>query len=161
MIYTLCLTGIQRESVIKNKNVILGGGSSFMDFNSKEKNMEEEKTLDFFDAYSNLATALQGKKGQDIVMIDVRSLSTISDVFLIATATSTINMRTLLETAIEALDQQGWPYRIEGENSTRWNLVDAGHVVIHIFSKEARDYYRLERLWGDAPCKWIPNSEMD
>lgn len=127
---------------------------------SKGKNMEEAKTLELFDVYSDLVVALQGKKGQDIVMIDIRSLSAISDVFLIATATSTINMRTLLETATEVLDQQGWSYRIEGENSTRWNLIDAGHVVIHIFSKEARDYYRLERLWGDAPCKWIPNSEL-
>lgn len=95
--------------------------------------------------------ALQAKHGQDIDLIDLRGIPGFTDAFIIVTARSEINARTLREAAEEALDAMGLAYKVEGETSSRWCLIDVGHFVVHIFSRSGREFYNLERLWGDAP----------
>ncbi len=104
---------------------------------------------------SSVAEALRDKHAQDILEIDVREFSGVADFFLLATALSEVNLQTLTETAVEAFDRSGLPVRVEGELSKRWRLVDCGGVVVHLFSREGRDYYRLERLFEDLPIRRI------
>lgn len=101
--------------------------------------------------YMPIVEALQAKHGGDIDLIDLSGISGFADAFVIATARSEINARTLREAAEEALDSMGLAYKVEGETSSRWCLIDAGHIVVHIFSRNGREFYNLERLWGDAP----------
>ncbi len=101
--------------------------------------------------YMPIIEALRGKHGFDIDFIDLRTVSGFADAFIIATARSEINARTLRDAAEEAMDAMGLRYKVEGENSARWSLIDAGDVIVHIFSREGREFYKLERLWGDAP----------
>ena len=104
-----------------------------------------------YEEYLPIVEVLQAKHAIDIDFIDLRDISGFADAFIIATARSEINARTLRDSAEEALDSMGLSYKVEGEASSRWALIDAGHVVIHIFSREGREFYNLERLWGDAP----------
>ena len=101
--------------------------------------------------YMPIIEALQAKHGQDIDLIDLSEISGFADAFVVATARSEINARTLREAAEEALDSMGLAYKVEGEMSSRWSLIDAGHIIVHIFSRNGREFYNLERLWGDAP----------
>ena len=103
--------------------------------------------------------ALRGKHAIDVAFIDLRTVSGFADAFIIATARSDINARTLLDTVTGKLDEAGTGYKVEGAESARWKLVDAGDAVIHIFSKLGREFYKLERLWGDAPTMTFEDSD--
>ncbi|MDR3322060.1 MAG: ribosome silencing factor [Synergistaceae bacterium] len=109
--------------------------------------------------YEPIIEALLAKHGLEIDFIDLRGISGFADAFIIATARSDINARTLRDAAEDALDSMGLSYKVEGESSSKWSLVDAGHVIVHIFSREGREFYRLERLWGDAPSKRFEDEE--
>lgn len=98
------------------------------------------------------ARALDDKKGEDILILDVSGLLVVTDVFLLASGTSTRHVRGLMddtEFAVRELDRR--PIRREGAEYGEWVLLDYGDVVIHVFEKETRSYYDLERLWADAP----------
>jgi ribosome-associated protein len=103
------------------------------------------------------ADAIFEKKGSDIVLLDVEKAFFLSDVFVIATGSSRINVQALADNVEERLlETHGVkPLRIEGRNEGEWVLVDYGDIVVHLFQAEPRDFYSLERLWGDAPViKW-------
>jgi len=99
------------------------------------------------------ATAADSKKATDIVLLDLVGLSDVCDYFLICTAA---NAR-LLDSVIEEIEEKIKantginPLSHEGRAGASWVLLDYGSVVVHAFLPETRDYYRLERLWGDAP----------
>ncbi len=98
------------------------------------------------------AKAASDKKAEDIIILDVRKISSIADYFIICTAASTRQIKAVYENIDKAVSAAGEsPYHIEGTDSSQWVLVDCFDVVIHIFNEEARNYYSLERLWGDAP----------
>lgn len=91
------------------------------------------------------------KKALDIVALDVRGLSDVTDVYIIASATSRRHAQTIVDAVEEALRSAGEKgYHVEGYETARWTLIDAGDVIVSVFQEEARDYYQLERLWGDA-----------
>jgi len=100
--------------------------------------------------YEYVCEALADKRGLDIVGLDLGEIGTLSDVFIIVTGNSEAHMKTLVESAQEALERNGRAVRIEGENSSNWRLVDGGDVIIHVFSKKGRDFYKIEKLWADA-----------
>ena len=94
---------------------------------------------------------LQDKKGLDITLLDLRKLTDTSDYFLLTTGTSEQHVRSLASELREKLAESGEkPWHVEGVDSGRWILLDYVHFVVHIFRQEARDFYALERLWGDA-----------
>jgi ribosome-associated protein len=103
--------------------------------------------------------ALESKHGLDIVFFDLRGISGFADAFIVATARSEVNAQTLNDATTDALDSMGLSYKNEGSPGSKWRLIDAGHVVIHIFSREGREFYNLERLWGDAPSKRFESEE--
>jgi ribosome-associated protein len=113
--------------------------------------MPEEQNTRQTEEHAPVIDALRDKHALDLTLIDMRPVSGFADTFIIATARSDINAKALLDAATDALDIIGTPYKVEGEASARWRLVDAGNTIIHIFSKQGREFYKLERLWGDAP----------
>lgn len=98
------------------------------------------------------ARCLDEKKASDIVVLEVTALSSIADYFVIATAESKRQIKTCAEYIDEALSLKGiQSLRREGMTNLEWVLIDYGDIMVHIFDKESRLHYGLERLWGDAP----------
>jgi ribosome-associated protein len=103
------------------------------------------------------ADAIFDKNGTDIVLLDVEDAFFLSDVFVIATGSSRTNVQALADHVEERLaeSQDVKPLRVEGRNEGEWVLVDYGDIIVHIFQGAAREFYSLERLWGDAGrIKW-------
>ena len=91
------------------------------------------------------------KKAQDILALDLRGISIISDFFLIMTASNNRQAQAIAEhLAVESKKEDFAPERIEGYRDGRWVLLDYGAVIVHIFLENERQYYNLEKLWGDA-----------
>ena len=95
-----------------------------------------------------IANILYEKKAQNIVALNVKDLTVITDCMLIATGRSTIQVRTLADEVEEKLTEMGLdPIRKEGHQEGRWIVLDYGEVLVHIFHMEERDFYRLDKLW--------------
>ncbi len=113
------------------------------------RKVEPQGTLDF----AHLAIdAVENKKGSDIVLLDVRTLSSFTDYFLICNGDSDRQIKAISGGVQEALDKSGLR-RLghEGSAESGWVLLDYGDLMIHIFAPEQRDYYELEELWKEAP----------
>lgn len=94
--------------------------------------------------------AIDSKKGENIEVIGITDLTIIADYFVIATGTSSTQVKALAEEVEYKLDLLGVePHHIEGRN-TPWICLDYNSVVVHIFYKDQRDFYQLERLWEDG-----------
>lgn len=109
-------------------------------------------TPDAIAAARAAAAAIDDKKGEDIILLDLSGLLVVTDVFVVASGTSNRHVKSLVEDAEEALrglDRR--PLRREGVDHGEWVLLDYGDVVIHVFDRQTRAYYELERLWADAP----------
>jgi len=95
---------------------------------------------------------LQAKKAQDVVVLDVRELTSIADFFIICSGASHRQVAALASHLEEALKQQGWrPLGVEGSQEARWILLDCADVIVHIFYQPWREFYDLEGLWLEAP----------
>lgn len=104
------------------------------------------------DAARAAVAAIEDKKGIEPALLDVSGLLGVTDLFLIASGTSSRHVRTLVDEVEERLRALGRkPLRREGVEYGHWVLLDYGDLVVHIFDAENREYYDLERLWGDAP----------
>jgi ribosome-associated protein len=96
--------------------------------------------------------AIESRKGENIVVLDLRGLSDAADFFVIASGTSDAHVRGIADGVIGALEDAGHPaLHVEGLSTGRWVLLDFVDVVVHLFHPETRAFYRLERLWQDAP----------
>lgn len=117
--------------------------------------MEEGDRLDGRDQARERAEwvmqAAEDKQGEDVVVLDVRELTLVTDYFVLITGRSVIHVDTLAEAITEQLASRGVPLlHREGRHRAHWVLLDYGDVVVHILTPEERQYYNLERLWGDA-----------
>ena len=96
--------------------------------------------------------AIADKKGSDVVMLDVRPISILADYFVIGSGESERQIGAIVDEVITRAKTSGGTYlQVEGEATSGWVLVDCGSVIVHVFTPSQRDYYRLERLWSDAP----------
>jgi ribosome-associated protein len=93
-----------------------------------------------------LARLIYDKKGEEIIIFDLKELSPITDYFVIANGLSIIHIRTIAEYLME----NHRPDHVEGLDIGSWVLLDFFDVIIHLFLKDTREFYGLERLWGDA-----------
>jgi len=94
----------------------------------------------------------QAKKGEDILVLDLREVSTFTDVFVIMQGNSPRQNAALADAIARDLKAAGRrPLGVEGIAHGEWILMDFGDFIVHIFSKQARMHYALEKLWGDAP----------
>jgi ribosome-associated protein len=98
------------------------------------------------------AQAADDKRARDIDILDLRGLTIMTDYFVLASAETAVQVRAITEGIAEALTAHEVSYaRREGWDDARWVLLDYGDVVVHVFLQSEREYYDLERLWGDAP----------
>lgn len=106
-----------------------------------------EETLNLQKA---LVEALLDKRALDVVSMDVADVTPLADSFVLASGNSDVHMNALVNAVTDCLDQNHEAYKVEGAMSSQWTLIDAGNIVVHIFSVKAREYYKVERIWGDA-----------
>jgi len=98
-----------------------------------------------------VVTALDSKKAQDIKLLRTSDVTILADYFVICTAGSVTQLKTLSDELEKVLKENGeTPRRREGRRSGGWLLIDFACVVVHLFLKDSREFYTLERLWGDA-----------
>jgi ribosome-associated protein len=95
---------------------------------------------------------ISDKKGEDIVLMDLRDISVIADFFVIASANNERQINAVTEAVRQEVAKRVHvhPLHIEGTGQSGWVLIDYGDVIVHVFSPELRDYYDLEELWRDA-----------
>ena len=101
-------------------------------------------------SFSFLYESLAAKRGLNIVAMDLKGNATIADCFVLVSANSDVHMGTLRDAAVESLEKHGFSCAVEGRDSTQWCLIDAGEVVVHIFSVKGRSVYKLDSIWGDS-----------
>lgn len=102
------------------------------------------------------ARILRDKLADDVIVLDLRSQSPLSDWFVMATASSTVHAQALARSLAETLKAQGErAHHVEGDDQGEWILLDYLDVVVHIFLGEVRQFYGLERLWGDVPRQTV------
>lgn len=95
--------------------------------------------------------ALEDKKAEDIRVIDISGVSVLADYFIIATGTNTSQIQAMADEVEEKLGRAGHPMKqIEGYDHANWVLLDFGDIIVHIFDKENRLFYDLERIWRDG-----------
>ena len=95
--------------------------------------------------------ALSDKKGEDIKIIDITGISVLADYFIIANGNSDSQVNALVDNVEEELHIAGYPLRQrEGQASGSWVLLDFGDIIVHVFDKENRLFYDLERIWKDG-----------
>lgn len=104
-----------------------------------------------------LAELILEKKGDDLLMLDLRRASPVADYFLIVTAQSSLHAQAISDHITLKMKQAGMPpSHVEGYGPAQWILIDFLDVIVHIFRPEVRVFYGLERLWGDMPQKrWV------
>lgn len=117
-----------------------------------------KKSMDSKAMAIQIAEAASEKKATDIVLLDLREKSRVTDFFVICTGNSTPQVQAISQNIEEKLKESGQTVlRVEGYREGRWVLLDYGDVVVHVFRPDTREFYGLERLWGDAPRAEEPN----
>jgi ribosome-associated protein len=109
----------------------------------KPKSSKKERPL-----ATLVTTALDDLKGQQITVLDVRHLTSVTDTMVVASGRSDRHVRALADTVVETCAQAGVrPIGVEGQKSGEWVLVDLGDVVVHVMLPRVREFYNLEKLW--------------
>lgn len=98
------------------------------------------------------------KKAKDIFILDLRNLTSITDYFLICTGDVDLHVKAIVDEIKIKLKPETKPWHIEGYQHLKWVLMDYVDFVVHVFQKDTRNYYNLERLWADAPSEKIESS---
>jgi len=107
--------------------------------------------LNSWETAQQCAEAADSKKAFDIIILDLRKLTSIADYFVICSGGSTTQVSAVSEAIGQALAGSGiHPSHVEGQAESSWVLMDYGDVVVHVFDEQTRLYYSLEKLWGDA-----------
>ena len=116
--------------------------------------MEGRELADF------IAHLILEKKGYDVLILDLRGLTSITDYFVICSVDSDVQAKAVTEhIKDELLYQTIKPWHTEGQSTSNWILMDFVDVVVHIFHPETREFYGLERLWGDAKFTEIKDED--
>jgi ribosome-associated protein len=120
--------------------------------------MEVEQSKEVEPLLQVVIDALDDLKAVDMKVLDVRGKTSITDVMIVATGTSSRHVKSLTDNVIQQAKQAGMPpMGVEGEDVGEWALVDLGDVVVHIMQAEIRDFYQLEKLWDTES---LPDAEL-
>ena len=126
--------------------------------NDKKRNITEE---DMRECVKTVTTALVDQRASDVEVLHVSKFTTMADYFIICTGSSVTHIRALSEAAERSMEETHGirPHHIEGYGTASWVLVDFGFMVVHIFHRDTRQFYSLERLWSDAPVSNISSGQ--
>lgn len=117
-------------------------------FNVKEGELENATS---FEIASAAVKVLDSKKGNDIKVLKIDKKTIIADYFVICTGNSSTQVKTLADEVEYQLGVGKVPFvRLEGTDSDEWKIIDCHDIIVHVFSNEARNFYKLEKLWADA-----------
>ncbi len=106
--------------------------------------------MEAFEVLKIAANALNAKKAQEINAVRISDLTVLTEYFLICTATSSTHVRALADEVEEKLSEAGVaPHHIEGK-TTGWIVLDYGSVIVHVFSRDQREFYALDKMWSDG-----------
>jgi ribosome-associated protein len=110
---------------------------------------------------ARMGAVIDELKGERIVALDLRGISDFADAFIIATTRSTTHMHSLSAQLVDKIRAEGMrPLNKPDPRAERWALIDYSNVIVHLFGEEARQYYDLESLWGDAQPMAIDLAQM-
>lgn len=116
--------------------------------------------LDPQDLARRIGQAALQKKAEDVLILDLRGLTAACDAFVLASGLSEPHVAALADHLEDALSAEGIrPWHVEGRRNRKWVLLDFVDVVVHLFLKETREYYRLENLWAEAPRETLRPAE--
>lgn len=125
--------------------------------NQQFTSANDQKTADSDRLIEVIGEALLDRKAEDITVLDVHELTTLADKFIICHANTDVQIKAIADNVHketkEKLNEKAW--KEEGRETRRWVILDYVNVVVHIFKKELREYYALERMWNDAPVRKI------
>ena len=108
---------------------------------------------------NHIAEIIFTKKGFNVLKVDLRNLVTFTDYFVICSADSDVQVKAIADQVDKALSDEGIRcWHREGLKALSWVLLDYVDVVVHIFKKDVRDFYNLEKLWGDAPSEMMKDT---
>ncbi|WP_445666554.1 ribosome silencing factor [Fodinibius sp. AD559] len=121
----------------------------------------DQKTADSDKLIEVIGEALLDRKAEDITVLDVHELTTLADKFVICHANTDVQIKSIADNVNketkEQLNEKAW--KEEGRETRRWVILDYVNVVVHIFKKELREYYALERMWNDASVRKIEDNK--
>lgn len=127
--------------------------------NTQFQNAYSENDLNSKEVVEVITEALLSRKGKDITIMDVSDLTTLTDFFVICHGTSDVQVKALADAVEddvrEKTGEKAW--KKEGISARSWIILDFVNIVVHIMSKEKREYYDLERMWNDAKITNIEN----
>lgn len=107
--------------------------------------------MEIMEIVKTAVAALEDKKAEDVAVIDIGGVSSLCDYFIIASGSNSNQLGAMQDSVEEELGKKGiHPKQIEGNNRSTWILMDYQDVIIHLFDKEERQFYDLERLWRDG-----------
>lgn len=116
--------------------------------------------LDSTELVDKIIENIQSKKGFDITILDLKKLTAMADYFVICSAGANVQVKAIADEVDKKLRKEGTKcYHREGYNSLNWVLLDYFDVVVHIFKKDIREFYNIEKLWGDAEITEIENTD--
>lgn len=128
--------------------------------NQQFTSSNDQKTADSEKLIEVITDALLDRKAEEITVLDVHELTTLADKFVICHANTDVQIKAIADNVNketkEKLNEKAW--KEEGRESRRWVILDYVNVVVHIFKKELREYYALERMWNDAPVQKIEDT---
>jgi len=109
------------------------------------------KTVSSSKLAANIAQFALDKKAENVVSLNVKNITNITDEFIICSSDTNIQVKAIADSIRKNTDYK--PVRIEGYENLNWVLLDYINVIVHIFKTSERNYYNIEKLWGDAPTK--------
>ena len=122
----------------------------------ERENTEAPAALELPADLSRATELASDRKAQDMLVLDLRGISNATDFFFVVSGTSDTHVKSIADHIIDELKKDGVrPAHVEGLRTGRWVLVDYIDFVVHVFHPAAREFYQLERLWGDAPAHTI------
>lgn len=118
------------------------------------------KTADSDKLIEVITEAMLDRKAEDIAVIDVHELTTLTDKFIVCHASTDVQIKAIANNiSQETKERLGEkPWKEEGRESRRWVILDYVNVVVHIFKQELREYYALEKMWNDAPVRRVEDT---
>ncbi len=108
-----------------------------------------------------IAEAAEEKKANDVMVLDIRDITTIADYFVICSGHNNLQTKAIIENVMDKLEEKNiYPINREGMEATKWVVLDYADVMVHIFAQEQREFYELERLWKDAKVVELGDLEL-
>lgn len=129
---------------------------------SKEQSNTSTTHLPVSELAQHAIEAAFSKKASDMVVMDMRDVSGVADIFILCTGTSDLQIKAIHQAIRARIREFGdeLPWHVEGTDSLQWVLMDYVNLVVHIFNEEKRAFYDLERLWGDAPKETVSEEDL-